>query len=54
MTASIVIGVAMIVVSIGVLTPLSAIMLIPLAIGFARLHPAVERLWPLTNTGGTY
>lgn len=56
MTASVVLAVTMILVSIGALTPLSAIMIIPFVIGFARLHPTVDRVWPLSksNSGGSY
>jgi hypothetical protein len=52
MSASVVLAIAMIVVSIGALTPLSAIMVIPLLIGAARLHPVVDRAWPLSTTEG--
>ena len=52
MTASVVIAVAMVVVSVGVLTWLAPIMLIPFGIGVARLVPAVDRVWPLANTRG--
>ena len=52
MTASVVIAVAMVVVSVGVLTWLAPIMLIPFGIGVARLVPAADRVWPLANTRG--
>ena len=52
MTASVVIGVAMVVVSVGLLTWLAPIMIIPFGIGAARLIPVVDRAWPLANTRG--
>lgn len=52
MVGSVALAVFMIVVSIGVLTPLSAVMVIPFFIGAARLHPVVDRVWPLASTNG--
>lgn len=52
MTASIVLAVAMILVSIGTLTWVAPIMIFPFLIGLARLHPWVDRAWVLSDTTG--
>jgi len=52
MTASIVLAVAMVLVSIGTLTWVAPIMIFPFFVGFARLHPWVDRAWPISNTTG--
>lgn len=45
--ASVVIGVSIAVLSLGLLTPYALIMLIPLLVGLARMIPAVNAVWPL-------
>jgi flagellar biosynthesis protein FlhB len=52
MTASIVLAVAMILVSIGTLTWFAPIMIFPFILGAARLHPTIDRLWPLADEKG--
>lgn len=52
MTASIVVAVMLVVVSIGFLTWVAPIFIIPFLIGAARLIPPVDRAWPLTNSRG--
>jgi hypothetical protein len=52
MTASVVLAVAMVVVSIGTLTWVAPIMIFPFMAGAARLHPTVDRLWPLADERG--
>lgn len=47
--SSLVLGVAMIVSSLGVLTPLAVVMLVPMMIGVWRLYPAVDDRWPLSS-----
>lgn len=51
MTGSIVLAIAMIVASFGILTWLAAFMLIPFFVGVARLLPVVDDNWPLTGSG---
>lgn len=52
MTASIVIAVMLVIVSIGFLTWVAPIFLLPFLFGAARLIPPVDRAWPLTNSRG--
>lgn len=46
-TGSVTLAVAMVISSLGLLTPLALVMLIPVTIGFWRLVPAINNLWPL-------
>jgi len=46
-TGSVTLAIAMVISSLGLLTPLALVMLIPITIGFWRLVPAVNDRWPL-------
>lgn len=52
MTASIVLAVMLVVVSIGFLTWVAPIFLLPFLFGAARLIPPVDRAWPFTDSRG--
>ena len=52
MAASVVLAVAMVLVSIGTLTWVAPIMIFPFIVGATRLHPTVDRLWPLAEARG--
>lgn len=52
MAASIVVAVALVVVSIGTLTYVAPVMLLPFMIGATRLVPPVDKAWPLASTNG--
>jgi len=52
MTASVVVAVMLVIVSIGFLTWVAPVFIIPFLIGAARLIPPVDRAWPLTNSRG--
>lgn len=49
-TASLVIAVAMILASLGILTVAALVMIVPLLVGVARFVPAVEARWPLSRS----
>jgi len=52
MTASVVLAVMLVIVSIGFLTWVAPIFIFPFLFGAARLIPPVDRAWPLTASRG--
>ncbi|WP_254810606.1 hypothetical protein [Natronosalvus amylolyticus] len=52
MVASVALALVMVLASLGILTWLALVMIVPFLVGAARLNPVVDRAWPLADTNG--